>query len=32
MRFLAEDTGKHLDHILDAILATLIHCEKRKIH
>ena len=25
LRFLAEDAGKRLDHILDTILATLIH-------
>lgn len=25
LRFLAEDAGKQLDHILDAILATLVH-------
>jgi very-short-patch-repair endonuclease len=25
LRFLAEDIGKHLDHVLDAILATLVH-------
>ena len=25
LRFLAEDIGKHLDHVLDTILATLVH-------
>jgi very-short-patch-repair endonuclease len=25
LRFLAEDVGKHLDHVLDAILAALVH-------
>jgi len=25
LRFLAEDIGKHLDHVLDTILATLAH-------
>jgi very-short-patch-repair endonuclease len=25
LRFLAEDAGKRLDHILDTILATLVH-------
>jgi superfamily II DNA or RNA helicase/very-short-patch-repair endonuclease len=28
LRFLAEDAGKHLDHILDTILAALVHREK----
>jgi len=28
LRFLAEDVGKHLDHVLDAILRTLVHREK----
>jgi very-short-patch-repair endonuclease len=28
LRFLAEDTAKHLDQILDVILATLVHREK----
>ena len=31
LRFLAEDAGKRLDHILDTILATLAHrrpCER----
>jgi hypothetical protein len=32
LRFLAEDAGKHLDHILDTILATLVHCEKHRKH
>jgi superfamily II DNA or RNA helicase len=30
LRFLAEDAGKRLDHILDTILAALVHCEKKK--
>jgi very-short-patch-repair endonuclease len=30
LRFLAEDTGKHLDHILDTILATLVYRENSK--
>lgn len=30
LRFLAEDAGKHLDHILDTILATLVHREKNR--
>jgi len=25
LRFLAGDAGKHLDHVLDTILATLVH-------
>jgi very-short-patch-repair endonuclease len=25
LRFLADDVGKDLDHVLDAILATLVH-------
>lgn len=25
LRFLAEDAGKQLDHVLDTILATLVH-------
>jgi very-short-patch-repair endonuclease len=28
LRFLAEDAGKNLDHILDTVLATLVHREK----
>lgn len=28
LRFLAEDVGKRLDHVLDAILATLVHRQK----
>ncbi|MEO8428318.1 MAG: DEAD/DEAH box helicase family protein [Verrucomicrobiota bacterium] len=28
LRFLAEDLGKHLDRVLDAILGTLVHREK----
>ena len=30
LRFLAEDTGKNLDHILDTILAALVHREKSR--
>jgi len=30
LRFLAEDTGKHLDHILDTIQAALVHREKSR--
>ena len=30
LRFLAEDAGKHLDHILDTILATLVHRLKNR--
>ena len=30
LRFLAEDAGKHLDTILDTILATLVHREKNR--
>ena len=30
LRFLAEDVGKNLDHILDTIIATLVHRERRK--
>jgi len=30
LRFLAEDAGKHLDHILDTILAALVHREKSR--
>jgi len=29
LRFLAEDTGKRLDQVLDAILAALTYCENR---
>ncbi len=29
LRFLAEDVGKNLDAVLDAILRTLTHCRKR---
>jgi very-short-patch-repair endonuclease len=29
LRFLAEDTGKRLDQVLDAILAALIHRKNR---
>ncbi len=28
LRFLAEDAGKHLDDVLDAILAALVHRKK----
>lgn len=31
LRFLAEDAGKHLDHILDTILAALVHRGKSKL-
>jgi very-short-patch-repair endonuclease len=27
LRFLAEDAGKHLDHVLDAILSAQVHRE-----
>jgi very-short-patch-repair endonuclease len=30
LRFLAEDAGKHLDVILDTVLATLVHRERKK--
>jgi very-short-patch-repair endonuclease len=30
LRFLAEDAGKDLDHVLDTILATLVHRERIK--
>ena len=30
LRFLAEDAGKQLDHILDTILAALVHREKSR--
>jgi very-short-patch-repair endonuclease len=30
LRFLAEDAGKRLDHILDTILATLVHRRKNR--
>jgi hypothetical protein len=30
LRFLAEDAGNHLDHILDTILAALAHREKNR--
>jgi very-short-patch-repair endonuclease len=32
LRFLAEDAGKNLDHVLDTILATLVHRERIKKH
>jgi superfamily II DNA or RNA helicase/very-short-patch-repair endonuclease len=32
LRFLAEDAGKNLDHILDTLLAALVHREKSKRH
>ena len=28
LRFLADDAGKKLDEVLDAILRTLAHCQK----
>ena len=30
LRFLAEDTGKRLDHVLDTIMATLAHRRKKR--
>ena len=30
LRFLAEDVGKHLDQVLDAILGTLVHRENTR--
>jgi very-short-patch-repair endonuclease len=30
LRFLAEDAGKRLDHVLDTILAALVHRERNK--
>ena len=30
LRFLAEDMGKHLDRVLDTILATLAHRQNRR--
>jgi very-short-patch-repair endonuclease len=30
LRFLAEDAGKRLDHVLDTILATLVHRRKNR--
>ena len=30
LRFLAEDVGKHLDHVIDTILATLVHRRNRR--
>jgi superfamily II DNA or RNA helicase/very-short-patch-repair endonuclease len=30
LRFLAEDLGKHLDLVLDTILATLVHCKTNR--
>ncbi|MDD4890073.1 MAG: DEAD/DEAH box helicase family protein [Phycisphaerae bacterium] len=30
LRFLAEDVGKHLDDVLDAILRTLAHCQRER--
>ncbi len=32
LRFLAEDIGKRLDHVLDAILRALAYCERRQAH
>jgi hypothetical protein len=29
LRFLAEDIGKRLDCVLDAILRTLTHCSRK---
>lgn len=31
LRFLAEDAGKYLDHVLDTILAALVHRVKNKL-
>jgi superfamily II DNA or RNA helicase/very-short-patch-repair endonuclease len=31
LRFLAEDIGKNLDHVLDAILAALVHRRKSRV-
>ena len=28
LRFLADDVGKHLDDVLDAILRVMAHCER----
>ena len=30
LRFLAEDVGKHLDDVLDAILRTLVHRQRKQ--
>src|SRR5437867_12759970 len=30
LRFLAEDVGQHLDHVLDTILAALVHRQKNR--
>jgi very-short-patch-repair endonuclease len=30
LRFLAEDIGKHFDHVLDTILAALAHRKNRR--
>jgi len=30
LRFLAEDVGKHLDLVLDNVLAALVHCQKNQ--
>jgi hypothetical protein len=30
LRFLAEDAGKHLDVILDTVMTTLVHCERKE--
>jgi very-short-patch-repair endonuclease len=32
LRFLAEDAGKHLDVILDTVMATLVHRERNERH
>jgi very-short-patch-repair endonuclease len=31
LRFLAEDAGKHLDYVLDTILATMVHRRNRSL-
>ena len=30
LRFLTEDAGKQLDHVLDTILAALVHCDRKR--
>jgi superfamily II DNA or RNA helicase len=32
LRFLTEDLGKRLDHVLDTILAALVHCQQRPMN
>ncbi|MBA4147588.1 MAG: DUF559 domain-containing protein [Verrucomicrobia bacterium] len=32
LRFLTEDAGKHLDHVLDTIVAALVHRENNRRH